>query len=183
MNIVRKCPICGAKIPIDAPSTKVYCSEHCARIAHRRSEYAKRDRAIRDNSISRRERYGLYITYAQECAICRFSLRTKRIITATLLAWYLGNDYARLLATQEQRVDARAALKQASGGCELHHIVPISEGGSPGVNNTILLCPNCHKKVHRGIISQQQLLDAKEEYNEDAIWRVVAFGLSTIQQI
>jgi hypothetical protein len=30
---------------------------------------------------------------------------------------------------------------------ELHHIVPISEGGKAVPENAVVLCPNCHKKV------------------------------------
>jgi len=32
---------------------------------------------------------------------------------------------------------------------ELHHIVEISEGGETAFDNLIVLCPNCHTRVHR----------------------------------
>lgn len=31
---------------------------------------------------------------------------------------------------------------------EAHHIVWISQGGEDSTNNTVALCPNCHKKMH-----------------------------------
>ncbi len=31
---------------------------------------------------------------------------------------------------------------------ESHHIVWLSKGGSDSIDNTVALCPNCHKKVH-----------------------------------
>ncbi|EPY2275041.1 HNH endonuclease [Clostridium sporogenes] len=34
---------------------------------------------------------------------------------------------------------------------EVHHIVPLSEEGEDTVENTVALCPNCHRKVHFGI--------------------------------
>lgn len=43
------------------------------------------------------------------------------------------------------------------GGCELHHIIPISEGGEDSRDNLILLCPNCHKMAHVGLLDEQRL--------------------------
>ena len=31
---------------------------------------------------------------------------------------------------------------------EVHHIVWLSEGGEDTIENTVALCPNCHRKVH-----------------------------------
>jgi len=31
---------------------------------------------------------------------------------------------------------------------EVHHVIPLSEGGEDNVNNTVALCPNCHRKLH-----------------------------------
>ena len=45
-----------------------------------------------------------------------------------------------------------------SNGCELHHIIPVAEGGTEEWNNIILLCPNCHRLAHSGIIARQQLI-------------------------
>jgi 5-methylcytosine-specific restriction endonuclease McrA len=33
---------------------------------------------------------------------------------------------------------------------EVHHIVPLSEGGEDSIENVIALCPNCHRKRHHG---------------------------------
>lgn len=56
----------------------------------------------------------------------------------------------------------REVLKSANGRCELcgktfpdgeifleaHHVVWLRDGGTPTVENTVALCPNCHKRVH-----------------------------------
>lgn len=34
---------------------------------------------------------------------------------------------------------------------EIHHSIPLSENGDDTVENTIALCPNCHRKMHYGI--------------------------------
>ena len=31
---------------------------------------------------------------------------------------------------------------------EVHHVMWLSEGGSDSIENTVALCPNCHRKVH-----------------------------------
>ncbi len=40
---------------------------------------------------------------------------------------------------------------------EIHHIVPRSEGGKNTASNLIVLCPNCHRKADRGVISRSKL--------------------------
>jgi 5-methylcytosine-specific restriction protein A len=61
------------------------------------------------------------------------------------------------------------ALKKAAGVCgkcgkdapfyskrngepylEIHHIKPLAEGGADHMDNTIALCPNCHREKHYG---------------------------------
>ena len=33
---------------------------------------------------------------------------------------------------------------------EVHHIIPLSEGGPDTVENAVALCPNCHRECHHG---------------------------------
>lgn len=40
---------------------------------------------------------------------------------------------------------------------QVHHIIPVKKGGTNDANNLIVLCPNCHYKAHRGIISIEEL--------------------------
>lgn len=74
----------------------------------------------------------------------------------------------RELVTQyyRNRYVALYAKRRANGICELcenkapfldkddqpylesHHIVWLSEGGSDTIDNTVALCPNCHRKMH-----------------------------------
>jgi hypothetical protein len=42
-------------------------------------------------------------------------------------------------------------------GCEIHHIVPVREGGKDVFENCILLCPNHHKEADLGIITREDL--------------------------
>jgi len=43
-------------------------------------------------------------------------------------------------------------------GCEIHHIIPVNEGGKDIFENCILLCPNHHKEADLGIICKDDLL-------------------------
>lgn len=40
---------------------------------------------------------------------------------------------------------------------EVHHIVPRSKGGPNEPDNLAVLCPNCHQKADRGVISRSRL--------------------------
>ncbi|WP_027702080.1 HNH endonuclease [Metaclostridioides mangenotii] len=31
---------------------------------------------------------------------------------------------------------------------DVHHIIWLSKGGNDDIDNTVALCPNCHKKMH-----------------------------------
>ena len=50
---------------------------------------------------------------------------------------------------------------------EVHHIKPRKGGGRDEPNNLILLCPNHHRLVHKGVISEQDLLQCQKEFLED----------------
>jgi len=76
-------------------------------------------------------------------------------------------------------------LEQCSHRCsvcrepnyELHHIEPIEYGGKTEYENLIVLCPNCHTRVHReGIPNKKQLkhYKLKEE---------VSYGLPIIGRL
>lgn len=43
----------------------------------------------------------------------------------------------------ERRIDQQPYL-------EVHHRVPLSENGTDSLENTIALCPNCHREAHYG---------------------------------
>jgi len=50
------------------------------------------------------------------------------------------------------------------GGCDSHHIIPMSQGGTHDAeNNAAILCSHCHTLTHRGIISTDKLLSYVEE--------------------
>lgn len=42
-------------------------------------------------------------------------------------------------------------------GLHVHHIMPVSEGGSDNYSNLVALCPNCHHEADRGAIPKNEL--------------------------
>ena len=43
------------------------------------------------------------------------------------------------------------------GSNVVHHIVEVADGGSNEQENLILLCPNCHKTVHAGLLDRDDV--------------------------
>lgn len=61
----------------------------------------------------------------------------------------------------------RYALRRDGAACrlcgfnecvEVHHIVPVSEGGSNDLSNVVTLCPNHHTMFHVGKVTREELL-------------------------
>ena len=52
-----------------------------------------------------------------------------------------------------QKCNSDAPFKRKSDGTpylEIHHVIPLSEGGYDLVDNALALCPNCHRESHFG---------------------------------
>lgn len=62
-----------------------------------------------------------------------------------------------------QQVLHEAGYRCANPACrtlltlEIHHLDPVSEGGSNTVDNLLALCPNCHTLHHRRVIPMTSL--------------------------
>ena len=50
-----------------------------------------------------------------------------------------------------------APFKKSNGQpfLEVHHVVPMSEGGADTIENVVALCPNCHREAHFGSVTQR----------------------------
>ena len=53
---------------------------------------------------------------------------------------------------------------------ELHHIVPLMEGGKDSADNIIAVCPNCHVRIHRlGLEKDKETLKRNMKENEEKL--------------
>lgn len=63
-------------------------------------------------------------------------------------------DHARDSSIKQKRreIDGHQCANCGSTeGLQVHHIVPVSNGGTPNISNLRTLCATCHNKVHDGI--------------------------------
>ena len=96
------------------------------------------DRAARVSGIAQ----DIYTAYGARCAIC---------------GWQATPE----LLTHKGRT-------HFAHGNEIHHIIPVSEGGTEAPDNLILLCPNHHKQADLGIITAEQLKEYVVDFKQRA---------------
>ncbi len=54
--------------------------------------------------------------------------------------------------------DIKNTKRSLQSGCEIHHIISVSDGGKDEFDNLILLCPNHHKEADYGVITPLELI-------------------------
>ena len=82
----------------------------------------------------------------------------KRLVTSSQ---YNRDPYVRLYALRRSKGfcdlcenEAPFLKKDGTPYLEVHHIIPLSEGGEDSWNNVCSLCPNCHRKMH--VVADQE---------------------------
>lgn len=60
--------------------------------------------------------------------------------------------------------------------CDLHHILPRSQGGTDEHANIAHICPNCHRMVHSGKIKSEDLVSFQDIVGDD--WKPYYFTKS-----
>lgn len=129
--MAKCCALCGREIPANRKSNNTkYCSERCQRKASLTPSRVS-DIIERGKRKSKRNP-DLLFAFGHKCAICGWSIPQ----------WIPGYKHHEL-----------------AGGCEMHHVIPVCEGGTEETTNLILLCPNCHKMAHVGILIPEQLFE------------------------
>ena len=105
----------------------LYCSDSCRRQASL-IRYNGLERIMQRQTQASSRKVNIAIQYNCKCAICGWSIPSK-----------IGYH------------------RTHQGGCEVHHIIPVCEGGTEDQDNLILLCPNCHKMAHYGMYSRDYI--------------------------
>ena len=125
---MKQCLICGSTIEGKYSNNRKYCSEQCRRTAEAKKRIGNiADRAKRVNFLAQ----AIYKAYGCKCAICHWR-------------------------ATEELISVNGKIQYAYGN-EIHHITPISEGGTETLDNIILLCPNHHKQADLGLIDRETL--------------------------
>ena len=83
--------------------------------------------------------------------------RAKPISTRTTSAAYVRDPAVKAWVLQQadgccELCDCSAPFLRQDGlpYLEVHHVLPLAEGGSDKLSNAIALCPNCHRRMHHG---------------------------------
>lgn len=127
--LTRECPICGKTFSCGnkGGGRQKYCSQTCARRANARWMHKR----ISDNSHKGYIAHELLYIYGGRCALC---------------GWRATEE----LISHNRRT-------QYAYGNEIHHLIPVRDGGRATFDNLILLCPNHHKQADLGLIPLEEL--------------------------
>ncbi|BCM74922.1 hypothetical protein KAM329D_41070 [Aeromonas caviae] len=89
----------------------------------------------------------------------RYLTTTSYVRDPQVKAWVLVAAAAKC-----EGCDAQAPFTTATGEpfLEVHHLRTLADGGSDTINNTVALCPNCHRELHYG---------ANQVEKRDALYR------------
>lgn len=139
MSKIQVCEYCGKEIPAGSRKRK-YCSESCARKAEAdrlQKTSSGSYKRVEDSRAVMKKRDFIMAAYGGKCALCGWQMWKTPF-------FFRGKYYE-------------------TNGLEIHHILPVKDGGSSEWNNLILLCPNCHKAADAGLISEETLHGLQKE--------------------
>lgn len=150
MKNEKKCVVCSVDISYKKSNSASKCDK-CIRILTDKARSA-----IINHQKNSKGRESVLMAYKVRCAICKWCLTDEEV--------------SFVLKTKKKRIRQR--------GCELHHIIPVRDGGSGEFDNLILLCPICHKKADLGIISKEKLKSLIPNDMQEAIDKQRLSGIS-----
>jgi hypothetical protein len=78
----------------------------------------------------------------------RYSFYRDPYVAACVLAYARSRCEACLCKAMFNRPNGTPYL-------EVHHVTPLAKGGPDTVENTVALCPNCHRRAHHSIDAEQ----------------------------
>lgn len=113
------------------------------------------DKEIIDNNYKKKEKKAKKLSDAEIEEKAKESQSTKTSVRTTTSQTYQRNTYVAEYAKRRakgicQLCSTPAPFKNRLGEpyLETHHIEWLSKGGADIIENTVALCPNCHKKMH-----------------------------------
>lgn len=136
-----KCLHCGISFEYEykGGGKRKYCSLSCQRLEQKTRYHIKYKEKVSEYNHRGHLALALASIYNGKCAICGW-----RAAENIPKGWMYNN------------------------GNEVHHIIPVREGGQANYKNLILLCPNHHKQADMGILTREQLAKyLREPPNEE----------------
>lgn len=144
---------------------KTYCCKHCKHSFEGRIRDRKKGLALFCSKACANEgNKSRGVFFDKVCRNC-----SKDFDANSIMAKFCSSKCRVSYSSRLRRVDRRKGdfKKIALLACELcgyarsnrdvHHITPVSEGGSNDILNLISLCPNCHRECHELHFSRSYL--------------------------
>ncbi|WP_298938112.1 HNH endonuclease signature motif containing protein [uncultured Ruegeria sp.] len=101
-------------------------------------------KSLRDSSSARKKRLASYDGKVTERVVTqKVFVRNHDVVAETLIRSNGICEFCEQPAPFNRKKDGRPYL-------EVHHRVPLAEGGKDRLENTLALCPNCHREAHFG---------------------------------
>ncbi len=137
----------------------------------RKEREAAKEKYKEEQKLERIERYKLQIESRENRKKIRRQQLKSRLIPSFLYPKkyrnFWNDNYSKKTNPAPENLKNELYFERANQRCEwceewvdtpeIHHIVPRFEGGKNTAENLIVLCPNCHRKADRGILSKSKL--------------------------
>jgi len=148
MRIKRNCRYCNKEYLANSSELKrgygTFCSSSCSgTYGNTVKQHYQKTCVVCNINYTSTSRMSRYCSRACKYKNYRNSQRSEDIST-TRLQSIIGHLPCELCGWNEATRD-------------IHHIVPVSQGGTNTLCNIIVLCPNHHRMVHKNLISQEAL--------------------------
>lgn len=151
MTKVNKiCGNCGKQFQADSREhnrgNAKYCSLSCVAIARIYKKNIKRNCVYCRNS---------FLAGSVEAKYCSKSCKAKNYRKQQITNEYHTKTLQRILKHLSCEI---CGWNEAPR--DLHHIIPVSDGGKNKLNNVIIVCPNHHRMFHNNLVSEEAVLTA-----------------------
>ena len=147
MNTISKiCKTCSREFEADMREHKRgnahYCSISCAAKATRSLNYSQSCKHCGNlfNSASKYARY-----CSKSCKSKNYTMKSKGDISMKTFHKIFKNNPCEICSWD-------------IATCDLHHIIPVAQGGKNILENLICVCPNHHRMIHRNLIPKEDLV-------------------------
>ena len=148
MFIEKECEFCHKLFMADSRELNrgnaKFCSLSCAAKSRNRNKPLKHCKCVVCNSE--------FLSVNPKAKYCSDKCKSKHYRQLIATEWTGTRKLQKILLTLPC-----ANCGWNIGSRDIHHILPVCEGGKNEMNNLITLCPNCHHLAHRNLLSEDKL--------------------------